>query len=136
MVGRRDVVCQNCGQTKNQAKSTRGKYCSAKCQQDYELKQRAEKWLDGKLSCTNRSLRRIIELIRGYCCEVCGISNWNDKPIVLEVEHKNGDSSNNNPENVCLICPNCHSQTSTYKGANKGNGRHARRVRYAEGKSY
>lgn len=136
MSGSREVTCENCGKVKNQAKSTRGKYCSVACQHEFSLKSRAEIWLAGNLVCTNQALRRIIGLIRGYCCDVCGISSWNEKNIVLEVEHKDGNSANNSPENVCLICPNCHSQTSTYKGANRGNGRHYRRVRYAEGKSY
>lgn len=136
MVGRHDVTCKNCGQTKNQPKSTNGKYCSVQCQQDHALKGRAAKWLGGKLNCSNRALRRIIGMMRGYACGVCGISEWNKKPIVLEVEHINGDSTNNRPENVMLICPNCHSQTPTYKGANLGNGRHYRRTRYAEGKSH
>jgi hypothetical protein len=67
---------------------------------------------------------------------VCSIETWNDKPIVLELEHKDGNSENNRPENLCLICPNCHSQTETFKGKNKGNGRHVRRTRYKEGKSF
>ena len=54
----------------------------------------------------------------------------------MELEHNDGNSQNNSLDNLSLICPNCHSQTPTYKGANKGNGRHYRRVRYAEGKSY
>jgi hypothetical protein len=58
------------------------------------------------------------------------------KPLVVEVEHKDGNSENNAPENVCLLCPNCHSQTDTYKAKNKGKGRHSRRMRYQEGKSY
>ena len=58
------------------------------------------------------------------------------KKIVFELEHKDGNSENNQPENLCLICPNCHSQTDTYKNRNKGNGRFKRRQRYAEGKSY
>ncbi len=74
--------------------------------------------------------------LHGHSCSVCGIKEWMSKSIVLEVEHKDGDSSNGLYTNVCLICPNCHSQTSTYKGANKGNGRHYRRERYKEGKSY
>ena len=54
----------------------------------------------------------------------------------MELEHKDGNSSNNSLDNVCLLCPNCHSQTDTYKNKNKGNGRHYRRLRYSEGKSY
>ena len=55
---------------------------------------------------------------------------------MLELEHKNGNSNDNSLENVCLVCPNCHSQTPTYKGRNKGNGRYMRRERYRDGKSY
>jgi hypothetical protein len=43
---------------------------------------------------------------------------------------------NNVDENLCLLCPNCHSQTSTYKARNRGNGRHFRMQRFREGKSY
>jgi Zn finger protein HypA/HybF involved in hydrogenase expression len=72
----------------------------------------------------------------GYKCAECNLTEWRNKPIVLELEHRDGNSENNEFENLCLICPNCHSQTDTYKGKNKGNGRHARRQRYAEGKSF
>lgn len=52
--------------------------------------------------------------------ERCGISGcdvgveWLGKPIRLHIEHKNGNSTDNQPENLCFLCPNCHSQTSTY----------------------
>jgi hypothetical protein len=72
----------------------------------------------------------------GNICSVCNITEWNNKPISMELEHINGNSDDNTLENCCLICPNCHSQTSTYKAKNKGNGRHTRRLRYQEGKSY
>jgi Zn finger protein HypA/HybF involved in hydrogenase expression len=81
-------------------------------------------------------LKRFLTEEYGYKCAECGLSEWRNKPIVLELEHRDGNSENNEFENLCLICPNCHSQTDTYKGKNKGNGRHARRQRYAEGKSY
>lgn len=136
MVGRHTITCKNCGKAKEQPKSTRGKYCSLKCQQDHALRHRASIWLSGKAVLSNRVLKRIITFMRGYSCDSCGISEWNSKPITLEVDHRDGNSSNCAPENVCLVCPNCHSQTPTYKGANRGNGRHYRRVRYAEGKSY
>ena len=47
-----------------------------------------------------------------------------------------GNYTNNKEENLTLLCPNCHSLTKTYKGANKGNGRHNRMKRYYDGKSY
>jgi hypothetical protein len=74
--------------------------------------------------------------IRGNKCYSCHITDWNNKPIVMDLEHLDGNSSNNHISNLELICPNCHSQTDTYKGANKGNGRHYRRIRYSQGKSY
>ena len=136
MVSYRDVVCLECGTRKLQPTSTRGKYCSLKCQQKHKIRERSSRWMSGEPVLDNRALRRIISFLRGYKCGVCEISEWRGSPITLEVEHRNGDSSDCSPENVCLICPNCHSQTPTYKGANRGNGRHSRRQRYAEGKSY
>lgn len=47
-------------------------------------------------------------------CEICGISNWQDKPIVLQIHHKDGNNKNNVINNLQLLCPNCHSQTETY----------------------
>ena len=43
---------------------------------------------------------------------------WNGKPIVLDLDHINGDNTDNRLVNLRFLCPNCHSQTSTYKGAN------------------
>lgn len=51
-----------------------------------------------------------------YKCE-CGIcDNWREKPISLQLEHKNGNHSDNRIENLTFLCPNCHSQTETYAG--------------------
>lgn len=61
---------------------------------------------------------------------------WNGKPLTLELEHIDGNSENNNRDNLECICTNCHSQTPTYKGKNIGNGRRLRKKRYKEGKSY
>ncbi len=41
----------------------------------------------------------------------------------LEIDHIDGNSDNNSEENLRLVCPNCHSLTSTYRGTNRGNGR-------------
>lgn len=60
-------------------------------------------------------LRRALNEIGIPCkCSNCGISEWNGKYLRLEVEHKNGDSMDCRKENLCYLCPNCHSQTETY----------------------
>lgn len=58
------------------------------------------------------------------------------QPIPIELDHIDGNPENNELDNLRLICPNCHAQTPTYKGANKGNGRHERKERYQKGLSY
>jgi 5-methylcytosine-specific restriction endonuclease McrA len=54
-----------------------------------------------------------------YKCANCGLSAlWNEKKLSLEIHHINGDSKDNRLENLQFLCPNCHSQTSSYKGKN------------------
>ena len=61
--------------------------------------------------------RRVLEE-QDNKCNHCGIGEWNSKPIVLELEHKDGNNTNNSRENLECICPNCHSQTTTWRGRN------------------
>jgi len=68
-------------------------------------------------------LRKRIILEQGGKCNHCGIDKWNNKPITLELEHIDGNHSNNNRENLEAICPNCHSQTDTWRGRNKQDKR-------------
>lgn len=112
------------------------KYCSQGCQREFQFNERLTAWLNTGKYFTNKTLRKFLTHLYGHKCAVCGISSWNDKPIVLEVEHIDGNSENCEKSNVCLICPNCHSQTPTYKGKNVGKGRHSRRMRYKQGLSY
>ena len=52
-------------------------------------------------------------------CAICGISKWNDKPINLELDHIDGKRINHSLSNLRLLCPNCHSQTETYRSKNR-----------------
>jgi len=102
------------------------KYCNNKCQSELRAKDALDKhkvaFFEG--SCKSRPrIRQILAEIRGYKCECCGLSEWQGNSIVLQVDHINGDPYNDNPDNLRLICPNCHSQTDTFAGANRGNGR-------------
>lgn len=50
-----------------------------------------------------------------YVCQGCGLGDeWNGKKISLQLEHKNGVNNDNRLENLCFLCPNCHSQTDTF----------------------
>jgi 5-methylcytosine-specific restriction endonuclease McrA len=56
-----------------------------------------------------------------YECSECRIPDeWNGNPLVLELDHINGNRLDDRIENLRFLCPNCHSQTSTYKGRNMG----------------
>lgn len=66
-------------------------------------------------------LRRTIlkEGLIPYKCEICGVTEWNDKTLSLELDHINGINNDNRLENLRFLCPNCHSQTSTYGSRNQ-----------------
>lgn len=65
--------------------------------------------------------RRILrDNLKPHRCEYCGIGpSWNGKSLTLQLEHKNGIPTDHRLENICFLCPNCHSQTPTYAGRNK-----------------
>jgi hypothetical protein len=69
--------------------------------------------------------RRILREKRlPYRCYNCGIYEWDNKPISLQLDHKNGTPSDNRIVNLRLLCPNCHSQTNTYcRAKTDENGR-------------
>lgn len=68
-------------------------------------------------------LRKRVILEQKNKCKCCGIDKWNNEPITLELEHIDGNHHNNERNNLKAICPNCHSQTLTWRGRNKQNNR-------------
>lgn len=51
-------------------------------------------------------------------CNRCGLDQWLGEPIPLELEHKDGNPSNDSRENLECLCPNCHAQTPYYRAKN------------------
>ena len=128
--------CRNC---ETELKRGTSSYCSHKCQHDYQWKERKKVIEEnGYFDTTSHmsSAKRYILEKQGHNCKICGGKDWLGKPIPLELDHINGDSTDQEIENFRLVCGNCAMQLPTYKARNKGKGRHARRERYKEGKSY
>ncbi len=53
-------------------------------------------------------------------CEICDITDWRGQPLSFHLDHINGIRTDNRLENLRILCPNCHSQTSTWCGRNQG----------------
>ncbi|MGC8486510.1 MAG: HNH endonuclease signature motif containing protein [Candidatus Baltobacteraceae bacterium] len=74
--------------------------------------------LASSISRTNVKRRLLLEdLLRDECSE-CGLSEWRERKLSAQIDHINGNSSDNRLENLRMLCPNCHSQTSTFAGRN------------------
>jgi HNH endonuclease len=82
---------------------------------------------------THKIKKRLIAAgLKDHVCETCGLQQWNGQQISLELDHINGDRFDHRLENLQLLCPNCHSQTPSYRGKNKRNG-YLNRARRARG---
>jgi len=120
--------CLNC----NKEIPIKNKYCDNTCQLEYQSKVYIETWKNGDVTgIVGIKWKQLSGYIRNYLfkkynnkCYKCGWgeTNTHTQSIPLEIHHLDGDSQNNSEENLVLICPNCHSLTEGYRGANKGNG--------------
>jgi len=66
--------------------------------------------------------RYYMDQCENKACSICDIKDWQEKPLILELDHINGINNDNRIENLRLLCPNCHSQTPTYKSKNGNRG--------------
>lgn len=123
--------CLNC---QNGTRYPGYRYCSNKCQQDYQYKCYIEQWLAGGTTglqghgvVSNHIKRYLREKFGNKCC----LCSWAEVNIVtgqvpLVADHIDGNWRNNSESNLRLICPNCDSLTATYAGLNRGRGRKQR----------
>jgi hypothetical protein len=106
------------------------KYCSRNCYIKDIDNNRYDTIINGDASC--KVVRKYLINLHGCKCMRCGwceINQFTNK-VPIELEHIDGNYLNNNLENLTLLCPNCHSLTSTYKALNVGNGRKKRMEKY------
>jgi len=125
---RRAAAKPNCIVCGVECKSKKSIYCSTKCQHTHKNEVNLSLWKETGIYPGKSVVKRYLSEKKSGCWN-CGIVDWMNKPIVLELEHIDGNAYNNQEDNLSLLCPNCHSQTPTYKAKNKGNGRVARRER-------
>ncbi len=74
---------------------------------------------------SNHYLKKMVKhySLLPWCCDRCKIDSWQNEPITLELDHVDGDAANNKISNLRLLCPNCHSLTSTYRGRSINTGK-------------
>lgn len=121
-------TCISCNSSHPIRRNTTSKYCSNSCQQEYEYRQRVDSWLSGKevgymgkTKNIKNFVRRWLFETRGCKCEECGwdkLHPVDNRPLV-EIDHIDGDAGNCSPSNLKILCPNCHSQTPTFRARNK-----------------
>lgn len=86
---------------------------------------------DTKSGVSSHSLKRRL-IKEGYFehkCYCCGLAEWRGQPIPIELEHIDGERTNQEIGNLTLLCPNCHAQTPTYRGKNIGGGKDAKNLK-------
>lgn len=92
---------------------------------DVKRERSKEKFLTTNSNCSNHVIKKLLFETLNWenKCSNCDLINWYNKPITMELDHIDGNNSNNDILNLRLLCPNCHSQTSTYCGKSINTGK-------------
>lgn len=107
-------LCLSCSKEQVQKHNSKGLYCNAVCQQNHQWETVTKpRIMTGE--CTEpKTIRRFLIERDGPGCSDCGTIEWKGTPMTMDVDHIDGDHTNNSPDNFRLLCPNCHRQTPTW----------------------
>lgn len=123
-----EIICLQCGE-KHTTENAKGKFCNNICSAKFKHKQTYDDFLNNndkycEGNYTPKSFKDFFLNEQNNKCAVCGIEPiWANKNLVFVLDHIDGDASNNKRNNLRLICPNCDSQTSTFKSKTKNSTR-------------
>lgn len=106
--------CLSCNKENELKHSTKGLYCNNKCQGKHLWETVTKSRILKGERITTKTIRKFLIERDGPACSSCNHSEWLGKPLVMDVDHIDGDHRNNTPENFRLLCPNCHRQTPTW----------------------
>lgn len=133
---RTKTLTKQCSFCEKKINKNSREFCSPECHQKSSWDKRKDKVIETGRYDGKATAKRYLTETNGHCCSLCGITEWMGQPLTLILDHINGHADDWSVSNCRLICSNCDTLTPTYKGCNKGNGRHNRRQRYQDGKSY
>jgi len=122
---------KNCLNCNTELKHQQHRFCSHNCSTTYHWNERVIKIENGDTSFGTNTYKKYLIRKFGNKCMKCGWNEINPTTglVPIQLEHKDGNSENNNLNNLELLCPNHHSLTPTYGALNKGNGREKRRLK-------
>ncbi|MBA9003356.1 hypothetical protein HNR21_002238 [Actinomadura cellulosilytica] len=128
----RPAPCRRCGSEERTGRRRTGPYCSWSCWNEDRYERTGScaswvrSWLSGEISGTTEKgrpdhrVKHALVSLRGRRCEQCGWDKVNPVSgrVPLHLDHITGDRKRNRPEEVRLLCPNCHALTPTYQHLN------------------
>lgn len=112
------------------------KYCSIQCDSAHKKENIIKLFLSGEYYINGNNnipstIRKYLFDKANYKCELCGYEGYNLKTgnTILQIHHKDGNSGNNKPDNLIVLCPNCHAKTENYMALNKGVSKRDKRFK-------
>lgn len=111
--------CLGCSKEYPLKRNAKGIVCSRACQQTYLWETVTKPSILRGERTKGVTIRRFVTERDGPQCSDCGITEWKGKPITMDLDHIDGDHTNNDPGNFRLLCPNCHRQTPTWGKKNE-----------------